>query len=62
MQQRNTMDSTPEYFDLTPQDLKRFFNKDIESDQDFPSPSDACMIDTLQRMSPEQREQWFNNR
>ena len=47
------------YYTITKTDLKRFFNRDVEADVDYPSPADAFMLDMLQQMSPIQREQWI---
>lgn len=47
------------YYTITKTDLKRFFNRDVEADIDYPSPADAFMLDMLQQMSPIQREQWI---
>ncbi len=47
------------YYTITKTDLKRFFNRDVEADVDYPSPADAFMLDMLQQMSPIQREHWI---
>ena len=47
------------YYTITKTDIKKFFNRDVEADINYPSPADAFMLDMLQQMSPIQREQWI---
>ena len=47
------------YYTITKTDIKKFFNRDVEADINYPSPADAFMLDMLRQMSPIQREQWI---
>lgn len=49
------------FYSIKPEELNELFNYITDENPDFPSPSDACLIDVFQQMPFTERKNFLDN-